>query len=86
MIQFTCQISLNSDYVSINDSDNIRTRYRQDNRRQLRISVPKKALIEKSKSFTLRTIWNNLPLAYHLANDRGELTRLLLENNILAES
>lgn len=40
MIQFAFDVSLNPEYVTVNDI--VRTRSRQDNRRQLTVFVPEK--------------------------------------------
>lgn len=56
----------------------VNTRALADNRKQLRVFAPKKALTERSFSYQIRKLWNTLPTTYHSANSRAELTNLLL--------
>lgn len=55
-----------------------RTRALADNRKQLKVFAPKKALTERSFSYQTQKLWNSLPTTYHISASRRELTNLLL--------
>lgn len=77
-VQMAFYLASNGENLLQQRVSGVNTRALAVNRKQLLLFAPKKALTERSFSYQIRKMWNALPITYHSAASRSELTNLLL--------